>query len=312
MADNYVCTLDEASIKKAKKELNEDPADRLAAVEALRKLLKEKNPHIKCPTDTRYLLQFLRARKFSQLEAKNLIENHLIKKSQLGWFTDLDPKDPGILALYKTKAWLAPRKRDKEGRRIFFIRPQMVDPKKINKLVFFRALASFLYFAYLDEQTQVNGTVSVFDMTGFSILHQQFLTMEDRKNMLSMWQKAFPARIKEFHLYNGGTFLDFILMVMKLCMTDKMQKRVITHGSNLESLYEHISMDCLPEEYLPDDYEGPNAGTEDEIVAAMIEDMTTGDTYERVKAYSSSQWKVDLSSKPCDVPQASFRKLNVD
>ena len=43
-----VCTLDEASLKKAREELNEDPADRMNAVEAFRNLIKTRAPHIRC------------------------------------------------------------------------------------------------------------------------------------------------------------------------------------------------------------------------------------------------------------------------
>ena len=46
--ENYVCTLDEASLKKAGQELNEDPADRMNAVEAFRNLIKTRAPHIRC------------------------------------------------------------------------------------------------------------------------------------------------------------------------------------------------------------------------------------------------------------------------
>ena len=46
---DYVCTLDEATIKKAKDELNENPQDRLAAVKALRDWIREQ-PHISYPT----------------------------------------------------------------------------------------------------------------------------------------------------------------------------------------------------------------------------------------------------------------------
>ena len=45
----YVCTLDEKSLEKAKKELNEDPKNRLGAVEAFRQWILQQ-PHIKCPT----------------------------------------------------------------------------------------------------------------------------------------------------------------------------------------------------------------------------------------------------------------------
>jgi len=46
MADaTYVCKLDEQSAEKAKKELNEDPKDRLNAVDALRTWIQQQ-PHI--------------------------------------------------------------------------------------------------------------------------------------------------------------------------------------------------------------------------------------------------------------------------
>ncbi len=47
-SDPYVCTLDEKSLEKAKRELNEDPADRLNAVESFRQLIKTRAPHITC------------------------------------------------------------------------------------------------------------------------------------------------------------------------------------------------------------------------------------------------------------------------
>jgi len=46
---DYVCTLNEKSAKKAKDELNEDPKNRLGAVEKFRELVLQQ-PHIKCPT----------------------------------------------------------------------------------------------------------------------------------------------------------------------------------------------------------------------------------------------------------------------
>jgi len=38
------------------------------------------------------------------------------------------------------------------------------------------------------------------------------------------------------------------------------------HGQSLESVYKDVPMRLLPVEYLPDDYKGPNAGTEKEII----------------------------------------------
>ena len=49
------------------------------------------------------------------------------------------------------------------------------------------------------------------------------------------------------------------------------------HGQSLESLYKDVPMRLLPVEYLPDDYKGPNAGTEKEII---------GDTRQTVLHYN--------------------------
>jgi hypothetical protein len=45
----YVCTLTPQSLEKAVRELNEDPKERLGAVQTFRKWIKEQ-PHIVCRT----------------------------------------------------------------------------------------------------------------------------------------------------------------------------------------------------------------------------------------------------------------------
>jgi hypothetical protein len=51
---DYKCQLDEKSLKKAETELNEDPKNRLGAVETFRQWI-EQQPHICCPTGELYL-----------------------------------------------------------------------------------------------------------------------------------------------------------------------------------------------------------------------------------------------------------------
>ena len=46
---DYVCSLDEATLQKAIKELHEDPKNRLGAVDTFRKWIKQQT-HLKCPT----------------------------------------------------------------------------------------------------------------------------------------------------------------------------------------------------------------------------------------------------------------------
>ena len=45
---------------------------------------------------------------------------------------------------------------------------------------------------------------------------------------------------------------------------------MIAHGKVLESVYKYIPMDLLPEEYLPDDYEGPHPGSFTHIIGEAL------------------------------------------
>ncbi len=60
MAENgegtYVCNLDEKTLKKAKKELNEDPKQRASQIETFRQWVKAQ-PHIKSRTGMKRFLQ---------------------------------------------------------------------------------------------------------------------------------------------------------------------------------------------------------------------------------------------------------------
>lgn len=52
--EEYVCTLDDVTAKKALEELHEDPKQRLGQVAALRSWIKQQ-PHLKCKTGRRIL-----------------------------------------------------------------------------------------------------------------------------------------------------------------------------------------------------------------------------------------------------------------
>jgi hypothetical protein len=43
-----------------------------------------------------------------------------------------------------------------------------------------------------------------------------------------------------------------------------------SHGKSLVKIYEELGMEVFPTEYLPDDYEGPSAGTVKEIIGKMF------------------------------------------
>ena len=55
--DKYVCSLSEKSLKKAKKELHENPKERLGAVETFRQWIQQQK-HIRCATGKYSVLKY--------------------------------------------------------------------------------------------------------------------------------------------------------------------------------------------------------------------------------------------------------------
>jgi hypothetical protein len=315
---DYVCTLTEKSLKKAKEELNEDPKNRIGAVETFRQWILQQ-PHIKCPTDIGFLLPFLRVRYFSQMEARKLLENCLTRRSKFGqWFKNLDPADPKIQAVFDSGFFLMLPQKDDEGRQVFIVRPGRIDASgkaPYTKADLFRAFACAIDYVYfLDENTTVNGTVTMIDCGHYSMKLHSYISLEERRDFMQTWQANYPARVKQIHIYNTGAMAELLMTVLKFVMPEKIQQRLKIHGQLLEEVYKYIPMRLLPAEYLPDDYQGPNAGTEKQIIERLKTSLTQPEVRSRIMYLSSEQFGIDEKKKPGaeDLPQGSFRKLNID
>ncbi|KAL3860718.1 hypothetical protein ACJMK2_010803 [Sinanodonta woodiana] len=276
----YQCELDESSNKKAWLELHEDPKERLGAASTLREWVRQQD-WLRTPTDDKYLLSFLRARKFSQLGARELLENYWTVRTKLPeWYSDVDPAD------------------NKPSEKSFD------DVMRAN-------LALFDYLL-LDENIQVNGFVFIVDLTGFTRQHFMATGVENSKKCMLVTQKALPGRIKELHYYNTGSVFETIFNLIRPLMSEKLRNRVHVHGQNLTTVYDKIDMSLLPEEYLPDDYEGPKAGCIQDIADNLAKSLLQPKIKKFIVDLHSGKYGVDLSKKSKDSePQASFRKLNV-
>ncbi|KAL4234455.1 hypothetical protein ACF0H5_006101 [Mactra antiquata] len=314
LKENYTCGLDDYSLQKAYRELNEDPKERLSALRTFREWIKQQN-WLKTPTDDKYLLGFLRARKFSQLGARELLENYwTIRTKYSDWYNDIDTDDNKIQDIIKQGVYIPLPGRDKEGRKLVIVRLGAMDPKgKMNTFDdVMRANLALFDYILLDENIQVNGLVFVIDMTGFSRHHFVSTGMENTRKCMTVTQKALPGRIKQLHYYNTGSVFESIFNMIRPMMSEKLRNRVHVHGQNLSTVYDKIDQCLLPEEYLPDDYTGEHSGTIQEICNNLAKELRQPKVREFIRDLHSGKYGVDLSIKQYDdTPQASFRKLNV-
>ena len=66
--------------------------------------------------------------------------------------------------------------------------------------------------------------------------------------------------------------LNELLSIYKVCISIKTVLQYIAYqlqmhvqGKSLVKVYKEVGYECLPDEYLPDDYEGPRIGSFSEI-----------------------------------------------
>ncbi|CAH1802323.1 unnamed protein product [Owenia fusiformis] len=304
----YVCSLDEKSLAKAKKELNENPRERQAAVDQLREWILQQ-PHFKCCTDTRFLLMFLRRSAFSQLEARALIENYVavICTKLAFWGKDIDTHSKSLKSALEVGVLIPLPIPDDEGRRIILNTPGCIKSGKgyTNFDILKATYAIMTYLVQFDEATQVNGIVVIDDQTNVTPKVMTYIGLDNLNK--------YPIRMKGWHFYNAAVVAQTIISALKPFLPQKIQDRMFLYGNNMEDVYKHIPMRLLPREYLPDEYTGPCQGSLSAIQASYKKALNSKAVRDKIWNITSSGMTYDETKKPGDVgPQASFRKLNID
>jgi len=311
---DYVCSLDEYSLEKAKKELFEDPKQRLGAVQSLRTWIKSQ-PQLTSRTDTQYLLQVLRTAKFSQLRAREITQTILtLKTKHPEYLLNLDTHDPGIKAFLDIGAAVLLPKTDSEGRSIVLRRPGVVDASNPLHTVQneVRSILSVLEFLRdNNEKVIVNGVTIVIDMTGVSAKLLTRFRGDAAKTTTKIFQEGNTGRMKSFDMYNAGAILELVMGILKPLMKKKFSDRIFVHD-NMESMYKILPMELWPDEFLPDDYTGPSAGPLKTIIDTMRDRMMEPGFRSRLLEYSSDTYRIDEKKTDNAVPQESFRSLNMD
>lgn len=311
----YVCSLDEASLKHAQRELNEDPKDRLAAVDALRDWTQRQRKWMRCPTDTKFLLAFLRVSKFSQLTARDRLTNFLASfDDSVSYLKGVDPGEEIYLNILRDSRVYTPLpKPDKDGRTIILGNYDLFDPSGNSYCYadFQRAILGICHsLVFCDEHFQVYGVNFLMDYGAVKMKHLSFGGSENMRKRSQHFQKALPVPMKAFHHYNTGPIFDILLNILKPTLPEKMRIRVFMHGQSMMSVYRQIDMSLLPDEYLPDDYDGPSAGSLEDITEKNIQRLIL-DPERRafIKDLWSGRYGADISLKNEYEEDGSFRKL---
>ena len=254
----FISAVSGVSLEKAMKELGEDPSQRKKQIAELKQSIRgwvpkvgEKKVEFTRVKDDKFLLAFLRARKFDVDKALQLFVNyHHFRQKYAGVLSTLDA--PSVEHILRSGVLSVPDTRFYNGSKAICVYPQKWDYETVPFLDNFRATILILDKLIEDEETQIHGISVVYNFEGtsfYSMLKVAQLEHLQRAMLIELLQEAFPARIKGVHLINQPWYISIVLGVIKPFMKQKLRDRIHLHGTDYQSLHEHTSPSSLPPDF---------------------------------------------------------------
>ncbi|XP_067123412.1 alpha-tocopherol transfer protein-like [Centruroides vittatus] len=226
-------------------EKEEFPWDETALI-AFKKTIKDQG--IKCCMDDIFLLGFLRARKFDLQRSLQLLKNYYnIRVNYPQYFKDLLPsKMEHVLNLNIMQCLPNP---DQDGCYIYVFRFVNWNTSVAGVTDIIRAITLFLDFQLNFHRTQVKKIVCVIDTGGLNLSHFYHLSPRAISSLAMVFFKdSYHIRYKAIHYVSVNVILKALLSVFLPLLSEKLRKRIHLH-SDMGTLHEFISPDCLPLEF---------------------------------------------------------------
>lgn len=233
----------------ARKELRETPEVVEAAKQELRELLKaDKELNVPYDNDA-WLVRFLRPTKFYPESAHRLIKDYYKFKSKHKDIYDglLPSREKNV---FEQNILLVLPNRDQLGRRILVIElGKKWKPKKCSLDDVFKGIVLFLEAAMYEPTTQIAGAQVIFDMDGLTMQQAWQFTPAFAKRIVDWLQDSVALRVKGLHIVNQPFVFNMVFSLFKPFLREKLRSRIYFHGTDRDSLHQHLSPKCLPDVY---------------------------------------------------------------
>ncbi|KAB7501394.1 Alpha-tocopherol transfer protein-like [Armadillidium nasatum] len=139
---------------------------------------------------------------------------------------------------------------DEKGRKVILIRPDLHDTNttsmddvlKVEQIILDLLIEE-------DLQHSLIGVIVLLDFHDFTPNNALQMTPFIFKKIFTVWQEAYPIRLKAIHVIKAPPTFQVILNLMKQFMKEKLKQRLHVHGNDMESLFDHIAQSILPKEY---------------------------------------------------------------
>lgn len=207
--------------------------------------MTEERPVIFERKDGRFLLRFLRARKFNLDKSLQLYTNYYKYKHKFGHLlTNFHPKH--VSNVLRAGIFGVLDGTTKNNSRLLCVLPQRWNYETMPPNDPYKMFLMILEKLIEDEEIQVHGISILDNMEGMSWhLGYAFIRCEQLGALIEL-QDSFPIRFKGFHMFNQPWYLSMIMAVVRPFLSQKHRDRIQAHGSNFNSLHDYIQPSDLP------------------------------------------------------------------
>ncbi|XP_028288186.1 clavesin-1-like [Parambassis ranga] len=236
--------------EKARLELNENPDTLHQDIQQVRDMIVTRPDIGFLRTDDDFILRFLRARKFDQVETFRLLAQYFqFRQQNLDMFQSFKVDDPGIKRALMDGFPGVLETPDQHGRKILILFASNWDQSRNSFTDILRAILLSLEVLIENPELQINGFILIIDWSNFSFKQASKLTPNILKLAIEGLQDSFPARFGGIHFVNQPWYIHAMYTIIKPFLKDKTRKRIFLHGNNLNSLHQLIQPECLPSEF---------------------------------------------------------------
>ncbi|XP_041824802.1 clavesin-1-like [Melanotaenia boesemani] len=250
MMNHLHAGLSSETTEKARLELNENPDTLHQDIQHVRDMIVTRPDIGFLRTDDDFILRFLRARKFDQVETFRLLAQYFqFRQQNLDMFQSFKVDDPGIKRALMDGFPGVLETPDQHGRKILILFASNWDQSRNSFIDILRAILLSLEVLIEKPELQINGFILIIDWSNFSFKQASKLTPNILKLAIEGLQDSFPARFGGIHFVNQPWYIHAMYTIIKPFLKDKTRKRIFLHGNNLNSLHQLIQPECLPSEF---------------------------------------------------------------
>lgn len=256
--------------------------------------------------DDVYLLQFLRARKYSMDDVYQTFENiHLAKRRYPQFFDFTEEEFTKALKLLDSGFLLPLPTRDAGGRKIILLRTKKIDTELFTVYDTCRVLLYAVSVLLEEEETQIAGIILIFDHSDITLKH--VMSPMDIRDFMHFVKHCSAIRQKGNYVLNLPSFASIMIDLFKAFLSEKLKTRLFVLKS-YDELKAHFDESLLPK------YLG-GTKSEAEILAEFKQLCDDKKELTRQIVDTIVLWeKVPAERIQADEsePVGSFRKLEID